>query len=113
MTPAAVRKIALALPDSVEALHFELTSFRVRGKIFATMPPDGAVLRVFVGDAIRDQALLLHADCCTKLLWGGKVVGIEADLPRLKGATAKWLLQAAWRDKAPRALVDETLPGRR
>lgn len=33
MTAAAFRKIALALPEAVEAPHFERTSFRVNKKI--------------------------------------------------------------------------------
>ncbi len=37
MTPAAFRKLALALPDAVEAPHFELASFRAGGKIFSTL----------------------------------------------------------------------------
>lgn len=37
ITPQKAREIALALPDSVELPHFELTSFRVNKKIFATM----------------------------------------------------------------------------
>lgn len=68
------------------------------------MKPDGSALRVFVDDAVRDEALLLHADRCAKLLWGNKVVGIEAALPQLKSATATWLLAMAWHHKAPAAL---------
>lgn len=37
ITSQKAREIALALPDSVELPHFELTSFRVNKKIFATM----------------------------------------------------------------------------
>jgi hypothetical protein len=34
---AAFRKLALGLPEAVEAPHFELASFRAKGKIFATL----------------------------------------------------------------------------
>ena len=34
---ATFRKMALGLPDAVEAPHFELASFRAGGKIFATL----------------------------------------------------------------------------
>lgn len=34
---ALFRQLALALPDAVEAPHFEAASFRVKGKIFATL----------------------------------------------------------------------------
>lgn len=34
---AAYRKLALALPDVTEGPHFEITSFRYKKKIFATL----------------------------------------------------------------------------
>lgn len=34
---ASFRKLALSLPDAVEAPHFELASFRANGKIFSTL----------------------------------------------------------------------------
>lgn len=34
---AAFRKLALSLPDAIEAQHFELASFRAGGKIFSTL----------------------------------------------------------------------------
>lgn len=36
-SPALVRQLALALPGASEAPHFEAASFRVKGKIFATL----------------------------------------------------------------------------
>ncbi len=37
-----VRPLGLSLPGATEEPHFEMASFRVRGRIFATLPPDGA-----------------------------------------------------------------------
>jgi hypothetical protein len=37
ITSDIVRKLALAFDEAIESPHFELTSFRVRKKIFATM----------------------------------------------------------------------------
>jgi len=37
VTVAAFRKLALSLPDTAEALHFEHPAFLVKGKIFATL----------------------------------------------------------------------------
>lgn len=34
-----LQKLALSLPEAIEAVHFEKTSFRVRKKIFATYDP--------------------------------------------------------------------------
>jgi hypothetical protein len=46
-TLAQARKIALALPEATEQDHHGALSFRVRGKIFATVP-DSEHLRVMV-----------------------------------------------------------------
>src|SRR6188508_571796 len=45
------RALALALPEAHEAPHFDLTSFRVGKKVFATAPPDGDELRIFVDES--------------------------------------------------------------
>jgi hypothetical protein len=36
-TPDDIRRLALALPEAVEADHHGMPSFRVRGKIFSTL----------------------------------------------------------------------------
>jgi hypothetical protein len=40
ITQSLVRQFALALPGAIEEPHFDMASFRVRGKIFVTAPPD-------------------------------------------------------------------------
>jgi hypothetical protein len=99
---AHIRRWALALPEAAEAPHFELTSFRVRGRIFATMPPGGGELRVFVADEDRDPALAAHPGIVHKLHWGGKVVGLTIDLGSAPAAAVKALLRKAWAAKAPK-----------
>ena len=105
MKLADARRIALALPQATEAPHFDYTSFRVRGKIFATAPPDGLHLHVFVDDDAREQALELHGEFVEKLWWGKKVVGVRVRLTGAKTAVVRDLLQGAWRRKAPKALA--------
>jgi hypothetical protein len=97
--------MALSLPEAHEEPHFEYDSFRVRGKIFATMPPDGQHLHVFVDDAMRDQALTIHADCVEKLFWGAKVAGLRVNLAKAKPAFVNSLLENAWKRKAPKRTV--------
>jgi hypothetical protein len=41
MTKREFRKLALELPDAVEAAHMNHPDFRVSGKIFATLAPKG------------------------------------------------------------------------
>ena len=48
-----IRKFALGLPDTTEAPHHDFGSFRVRGKIFATLPPGGDLLHIFLPEHER------------------------------------------------------------
>ena len=107
MKLADARRIALALPEAAEAPHFDYTSFRVRGKIFATAPPEGTHLHVFVDDEDRERVLELHPEFAEKLWWGKRVVGVRVKLAAAKSAVVKELLARSWRRKAPRALVKE------
>jgi hypothetical protein len=104
-TLATVRAFALSLAETTEQPHFDLTSFRVRGKIFVTAPPAGTHLHVFVAEAVREQALALHPDCVEKLWWGKKVAGLRVDLGAAPAAVWKHLVRAAWENKAPKALL--------
>jgi hypothetical protein len=105
MTHAEVRRFALSLPEAVEAPHFHFSSFRVRGKIFATVPPEETHIHVFVGDEHREPALAMHPEFLEKLLWGGKVVGLRVCLAQASPEVVEDLLRAAWTAKAPKALL--------
>ena len=102
----AARRMALALADTAEAPHFDFTSFRVRGKIFATAPPGGEFLHVFVDDLERERVLELHPDFAAKLWWGKKVVGVRVTLAKASPAVVAALLANAWRRKAPKARLE-------
>jgi hypothetical protein len=102
---AEARRVALAFPEAVEAPHFDYTSFRIRGRIFATAPPDGLFLHVFVDDAERERAVTLHPEIVEKLWWGKKVVGVRVSLAKARMPLVKALLGNAWRRKAPKALL--------
>jgi hypothetical protein len=54
------RRFALSLPETTEEPHFEKSSFRVRGKIFATVPPGGKHLHVLV-EPDEAKALIVEA----------------------------------------------------
>jgi YjbR len=60
ITVAAFRKLALALPDAVEAPHFELASFRAKGKIFATLSETEA--RAMVKLTVEQQEIMTAAE---------------------------------------------------
>jgi hypothetical protein len=102
-----VRQFALSLPDASEAPHFESASFRVGGKLFATVPPDQAHVHVFVGEDQREPALALHSAFIEKLHWGSKVVGLRITLAKAQPAVVEALLRHAWAAKAPKRLLDQ------
>ena len=104
MKIAQVRRFALALPEVTEAPHFHLSSFRVRGRIFATVPPGGEHLHVFVGDEDREVALELEPGFLEKLHWGKRVVCVRVSLAKAKPKVVERLLAQAWSRKAPRSL---------
>jgi hypothetical protein len=110
MKYATVRKFALSLPEVSEEPHHNFNSFRVRGKIFVTVPPGEAHIHLFVSEQQREQALVLHADFAEKLLWGGKVVGIRIALASANSAAIKRIVHSAWRNKAPVSLTEPALP---
>ena len=100
-----VRRHAMSLPEVTEQPHFQSTSFRVRGKIFLTASPDGKRLHIFIAEHDRELALALHPDFLEKLFWGGRVWGVAAALAKADTAAIKELIDKAWRNKAPKALL--------
>ena len=95
-----VRKAALALPDTTEEPHHNFGSFRVRGKIFITVPPGNEHIHGFVNEQDRELALSAYPDFAEKLLWGGKVVGIRVALIRATPAVVKALVLQAYKNKS-------------
>lgn len=57
MKLATLRKFALSLPEVTEEPHHDFGSFRVRGKIFVTVPPGEEFIHVFAPEPVREQAL--------------------------------------------------------
>ncbi len=102
MTLSQIRKQVLSLPGVTEEPHFERTSFRVKGKIFVTAKSSETHIHVFVPEHVREPALAMHSGYISKLLWGGKVVGLRIELPQAQVSVVKDLFDAAWQSKAPR-----------
>jgi hypothetical protein len=104
----AVRKFALALEAVTEEPHHNYSSFRVRGKIFATIPPDEDFLHVFVGEEDRQQALALCPDYVEKLLWGSKVLGLRVALAPARPTVVKSLVSKAYETRVQRDASPKT-----
>jgi hypothetical protein len=99
------RAYALQLPGTAEAPHHKYSSFRVGGKIYATVPPDGEHLHIFVDEVEREYALATSPEAFTKLFWGESAVGLRVFLPNAKPAAIQRLLHCAWSRKAPKKVV--------
>jgi len=113
MNIAQLRRHALSLPEVTEEPHHDFSSFRVRGKIFVTVPPDEVHVHVFVDEATREQALAFDPEFLEKLLWGSKVVGLRVALSAAKPNVVNELVSKAWACKAPKgAAATRRTPGR-
>ena len=100
MKIATLREYALSLAGVTEQPHHEYASFRVRTKIFVTVPPAEDVIHVFVGEEDRERALAMYPQWTEKLLWGGKARGLRIRLAEAEAAAVKSLVRKAYEAKA-------------
>ena len=105
MKLSQARKYALSLPETNEEPHFDYASFRVRGKIFATVPPSGDFLHIFVGEEQRVTLIAAQPDIYEALHWGAKVVGVRVTLASANASTVHRLLLQSWLRKAPKKIA--------
>ncbi|HKB17820.1 MAG TPA: MmcQ/YjbR family DNA-binding protein [Candidatus Dormibacteraeota bacterium] len=97
------REFALALPGAEEADHWGNPSFRVGGRIFATLP-DSDHMNVMIDPFDVEAAVRVEPDACAELRWGKNVSGVRVDLAQASTELVGDLLEAAWCRKAPRRL---------
>ena len=102
---ATVRRLALELPESAEAPHHAMTSFRVAGKIFATLPPDTGRLHVFLPQDEVAAYCVEFPMAIEELWWGKRLQGCRVVLRQAHRALVRELLIESWRRKAPKKLL--------
>ncbi len=102
---AAIRRLALAFPEAVEADHFGAPSFRIRGKIFATMRTEPPRLTVNLDPEDQANFAAAHGDVVSPVpgYWGRKGA-TYVDAAKADDALVETLLTLAWRRTAPRRL---------
>lgn len=107
MTPEALRKLALSLPEAHEAPHFERTSFRIGKKIFATMTADGGEAMVKLASPDDVEGLLSsHPDVFFSYgTWTTRNGALGVRLPKARPAMMEPLVTGAWRSIAPKRAV--------
>ena len=93
------REIALALPEAIEQDHHGRPSFRVAGRIFATLW-DSAHINVMVDEPGIHTAVQAHPDRCEYVWWGKRLAAVRVDLEKADEALLTDLLADAWERKA-------------
>jgi hypothetical protein len=97
------RQLALAFPEAVEQDHHGRPSFRVGGKIFATLWDAERMNVMLDEDGIR-TAIHDEPDACEPIRWGKRLAAVGVNLRLIEAATLESFLADAWETKAPRRL---------
>jgi hypothetical protein len=98
------RALALALPEATEQDHHGRPSFRVQGKIFATLWSPSE-LNVMVEQELIRAAVATAPEVCSARSWGARLAAVQVALPLADEELVRDLLQAAWSRRAPRRLT--------
>jgi hypothetical protein len=104
VTADKARALALALPEAVEQDHHGRPSFRVGGKIFATLWNEGRMNVMLDEGGIR-TAIDAAPEACEEVWWGKRLAAVGVTLAHVDGTQLGELLADAWEHKAPRRLL--------
>ena len=109
LTTEQARQLALGLPGAVEQDHHGRPSFRVAGKIFATIW-DAEHMNVMLDEPGIRTAVEANPGICSEVWWGKKLSAARVELPAATEPLLGELLADAWERKAPTRLVQERRP---
>lgn len=98
------RLLALSLPEAVELDHHGRPSFRVGGKIFATLWTEQR-MNVMLDERGILTALERAPDACEKVFWGKRLVAVGVTLAGVDRDLVGDLLADAWETKAAKRLL--------
>ena len=98
------RSLALSLPEAVEQDHHGRPSFRVGGKIFATLWTEER-MNVLMDEGGILTALHAAPEVCQEVWWGKRLMGVGVNLPVAEARFLGELLADAWEQKAPKRLL--------
>jgi hypothetical protein len=99
VTVDEARRLALSLPDAAEQDHHGRPSFRVAGRIFATLW-DADHMNVMVDEPGILTAVQAHPDVCAEVHWGKRLAAVRVTLSATDSALLSDLLADAWERKA-------------
>jgi len=100
-TTDQARRLALALPEAVELDHHGRPSFRVGGKIFATLW-DESHMNVMLDEPGILTAVQSAPDLYAEVWWGKRLSAVRVSLAHVGDAALGDLLADAWERRAPK-----------
>jgi hypothetical protein len=108
VTPNDFRNLALSLPEASEESHMGHPDFRVRGKIFATLGPDEDWGMVKLTPEQQASFVRFEPNVYRPAsgAWGRRGCTIVR-LDAAEELTVRQALVAAWRNTAPKRLVQQ------
>ena len=101
MTAEEARGLALSLSGAAEQDHHGRPSFRIKGRIFATLW-DAEHMNVMVDEAGIHTAVEAHPDVCTEVWWGKRLAAVRVALTLCDRPLLGELLEDAWESKGGR-----------
>lgn len=107
MTVNDFRKLALSLPQAVEAAHMNHPDFRVGGKIFATLGYPSKTWAMVKLTPAQQKGFVRDAPDVFEPCAGawGRQGATGVNLPAADRATVREALKLAWTNTAPKRLV--------
>lgn len=108
LTSDDVRTAALALPQTTEKIAWSMPTFRVAGKMFATLPEDETSIAVRCPKEERDELVLAEprkfwiADHEAMFAWVRARIDRLEDMDELRD-----ILADSWRQAAPTKLLEQ------
>jgi hypothetical protein len=99
VSPDEARALALELSNAVEQDHHGRPSFRVGGKIFATLWSDDRMNVMLDEDGIL-TAVERAPDACEQVWWGKRLAAVGVRLSAVERDLLDELLEDAWESKA-------------
>jgi hypothetical protein len=93
-----IRRLALTLPEAVEQDHHGRPSFRLGGRIFATLW-DESHLNVMLDEPGIHTMVQSHPVACAEFWWGKRLRAVQVDLMVADEALTRELLTDAWEQK--------------
>jgi hypothetical protein len=111
MTADDFRRLALSFPETSESDHMGHPDFRVAGKIFATLAhPDRDWAMVKLTPEQQEEIVRTDPAAFKPVKGGwGRQGGTHVHLKAAKKALLAQTMAAAWRNRAPKRLLEQVL----